>query len=215
MGTQKTETSSRQSTTTDLADRSDQEQRMLDLLEGVAGGAGGQLDPAMIGKLLSGEGLMPTAGDKALVEESFGATRDMATRALEDWMRESNLGLDETLSSRGIQGSSIEAVQRAVVNRDAGRQLASILDKSRGEGAQALMGLPFQRAGVQLNANQQLFQQLLGAGGNVANFGLQERLADIDTSGFGSGEQTVTPGLAQYLQAGAGIAGSIPGSPAS
>jgi hypothetical protein len=214
MGTQKTETSQSQSTKTELGERSDQEQRMLDMLESVAGGAAGQFDPAEIGKLLSGQGLMPTAGDKALVEESFGATRDMATRALEDFIRQGNLGLDESLSARGIQGSSIEAVQRATVNRDANRQMANILDQSRGQGAQALMGLPFQRAGMQLNANQQLFQQLLGAGGNVANFGLQERLADIDTFGTGSGTQTVQPGIGQYLQLGMQLPGAFPGSPA-
>jgi hypothetical protein len=187
---------------------------MIDLLKQAAGGVAGQLDPAAIGKLLSGEGLMPTDSDRALVEESFGATRDMATRALEDFIRKGNLGLDETLSSRGIQGSSIESVQRGMVNRDATRELANILDKARGEGANALMTMPFQRAGMQLNANQQLFNQLLGSGGNVANFGLQERIADMDTSSTGSGEQTMTPGLGQYLQLGMQIPGSIPGSPA-
>jgi len=215
MGTQKTETTSRQSTETDLADRSPEEQQMIDLLKKAAGGVSDQLDPAAIGKLLSGEGLMPSQGDKDLVAESFGATKDMATRALEDWMREQQGGLDETLSARGIQGSSIESVQRGLVNRDATRQLADILDKSRGEGAQALMTMPFQRAGMQLNANQQLFNQLLGSGGNVANFGLQERVADIDTSGTASGEQSVQPGLGQYLQLGMQIPGAIPGSPAS
>ena len=179
---------------------------MLDLLAKAAGDAGGALDINAIRGLLTGEGLQPTASDRQLVETSFGATSDLATRALEDFIRESNLNLDEVLSSRGIQGSSIESVQRGLVGRDATRQLASILDRARGEGAQALMGLPFQRAGVQLNANQALFNQLLGAGGQAANFGLQERIADIDTSGYGSGTQTVTPSFLDYMQAGASAA---------
>lgn len=211
MGQRKEETTQESRTTTDLAPRTEQEQQMLDLLANAATQAGGALDVGAIGKLLSGEGLMPTESDRALVEESFGATEDLATRALESFVRQGNLGLDETLSSRGIQGSSIEAVQRAVVNRDAQQQLANILDKTRGESAQALMGLPFQRAGVQLNANQALFNQLLGGATNAATFGLNERIADIDTSGYGKSTTVTTPGFVDYVNAGANLAKSIRG----
>jgi len=205
MGSQKTETTSRQETKTQLAPRSAQEQQLLDALSSLTKRAGSQLDLDALGRLASGEGLQPTAEDRRLTEESFGLTNQMAERALEDFVREQNLGLDEQLSARGIQGSSIEAVNRGLVRRDAGRQLADILDQSRREETQSLMQLPFQRAGMQLNANQQLFNQIIGGAQQGLQFGLNERIADIDTTGTGEQTQTMQPSFVDYVNAGANL----------
>jgi len=209
MGSQKTETTSRQETKTQLAPRSAQEQQLLDALSSLTKGAGSQLDLDALGRLASGEGLQPTAEDRRLTEESFGLTNQMAERALEDFVREQNLGLDEQLSARGIQGSSIEAVNRGLVRRDAGRQLADILDQSRREETQSLMQLPFQRAGMQLNANQQLFNQIIGGAQQGLQFGLNERIADIDTTGTGEQTETMQPSFVDYVNAGANLAKAV------
>jgi len=209
MGSQKTETTSRQETKTQLAPRSAQEQQLLDALSSLTKRAGSQLDLDALGRLASGEGLQPTAEDRRLTEESFGLTNQMAERALEDFVREQNLGLDEQLSARGIQGSSIEAVNRGLVRRDAGRQLADILDQSRREETQSLMQLPFQRAGMQLNANQQLFNQIIGGAQQGLQFGLNERIADIDTTGTGEQTQTMQPSFVDYVNAGANLAKAL------
>jgi len=209
MGSQKTETTSRQETKTQLAPRSAQEQQLLDALSSLTKRAGSQLDLDALGRLASGEGLQPTAEDRRLTEESFGLTNQMAERALEDFVREQNLGLDEQLSARGIQGSSIEAVNRGLVRRDAGRQLADILDQSRREETQSLMQLPFQRAGMQLNANQQLFNQIIGGAQQGLQFGLNERIADIDTTGTGEQTQTMQPSFVDYVNAGANLAKAV------
>jgi hypothetical protein len=213
MGSQKTETTSRQETKTQLAPRSAQEQQLLDALSSLTKGAGSQLDLDALGRLASGEGLQPTAEDRRLTEESFGLTNQMAERALEDFVREQNLGLDEQLSARGMQGSSIEAVNRGLVRRDAGRQLADILDQSRREQAQSLMQLPFQRAGMQLNANQQLFNQIIGGAQPALRFGLNERIADIDTTGFGEQTETMQPSFVDYMNAGANLAKAVRPTP--
>src|SRR6056297_269655 len=209
MGSQKTETTSRQETKTQLAPRSAQEQQLLDALSSLTKRAGSQLDLDALGRLASGEGLQPTAEDRRLTEESFGLTNQMAERALEDFVREQNLGLDEQLSARGMQGSSIEAVNRGLVRRDAGRQLADILDQSRREETQSLMQLPFQRAGMQLNANQQLFNQIIGGAQQGLQFGLNERIADIDTTGTGEQTQTMQPSFVDYVNAGANLAKAV------
>jgi len=209
MGSQKTETTSRQETKTQLAPRSAQEQQLLDALSSLTKRAGSQLDLDALGRLASGEGLQPTAEDRRLTEESFGLTNQMAERALEDFVREQNLRLDEQLSARGIQGSSIEAVNRGLVRRDAGRQLADILDQSRREETQSLMQLPFQRAGMQLNANQQLFNQIIGGAQQGLQFGLNERIADIDTTGTGEQTQTMQPSFVDYVNAGANLAKAL------
>ena len=209
MGSKKTESSSRQETRTDLRPRTAQEQQMLDLLTRQAQSAGSQIDLDAIGQLASGEGLQATDADRQLVEENFGLTNDLATRALEDFVRQANLGLDESLSARGIQGSSIESVNRGLVNRDATRQLANILDQQSMRSNDQLMQLPFQRAGMQLNANQALFNQLLGGATNAATFGLNERIADIDTQGWGTGTQTTPYSFIDYMNAGANVVGAF------
>lgn len=201
MGSSKVETT--QSTRTDLAPRSGQEQDVLNLLSQLATQLGGKFDANTLANLASGQGLQPTGSDQQLVENSINATSDVAKRALEDFVKQANLGLDESLSSRGLQGSSIEAVNRAVVNRDAERRLADILSQAQGQGANALLQIPFQRAGVQLNANQALFQQLLQSATGVGQHGLQERVADINT--YGQGTQTTTPGAFDYAKLAADI----------
>lgn len=211
MGSKKTEQKNWQETRTDMAPRSAGEQEMLNLLQQMASRSGGQIDFQALGDLASGQGLSPTEQDRQMVAENFGLTEDIAKRALEDFVRERNLGLDETLSSRGIQGSSIESVQRGLVDRDATRQLLSMLDRSRQEGNQQLMQLPFQRAGMQLGANQQLFNQLLQGGTTAAQFGLNERIADMDTSGWGT-QRTETPySFIDYSNAGANLVSAIRG----
>ena len=193
---------------TTMRPRSAQEQQMLNLLSQFAQQSGGQLDMRALGQLASGQGLQSTPEDQRLVEQAFTSTSDIAKRSLEDFVRAGNLGLDETLSARGVQGSSIEGIERGMLNRDATRQLATMLDQARGQSAQALMQMPFQRAGVQLSANQQLFNQLLQGASGASQFGLQERIADIDTIG-----KTKTPfSFGEALDIGQGIAKTaVPG----
>lgn len=178
---------------TQIKPRSAQEQQLLDLFANLTQQAGGQLEGIDLSSLLSGEGLVPQQSDIRLAEQAIGATGSIARRELEDFVKQGNLGLDESLSARGIQGSSRESVERGLVQRDANRQAASMLDAESGRQANLLAQLPFQRAGVQLNANQALLARL-GLGQFAGNFGLQERLASTSTqgeqteSGFSAGD---------------------------
>lgn len=107
----------------------------------------------------------------------------------------------------GLAKSSIEAVKQALL----GKQLQSSLDQSALQGqitsAQQLRQGMYDRAGVQLNANQLLLNQILGGSGAVAQMGLQERIAQptTKTSSGGLGGLTDLAGMA-----GLGLGSIIP-----
>lgn len=201
MGTKK-ET---QTTETSIAPRSAPEQQLMQMLTQLGIDTSGQLGD--LSQLASGQGLVPTAADQSLVEQSIGASSDIARRQLEDFVSQQQLGLDEAMSARGIGGSSIESMNRAIIGRDAQRQMANMLSQQQQQGAQALMQLPFQRANTQLNANQALFQRLAGAVNPALSTALQERLAQQkqvttnESSGMSTGDWLAIGGQVGALAA--------------
>lgn len=90
----------------------------------------------------------------------------------------------------GLAKSSIEAVKHALL----GKQLQSSLDSSAIQGqitsAQQLREGMYNNAGIKLNANQLLLNQILGGAGGVAEMGLRERIAQptqtTTSNGLGS-----------------------------
>lgn len=170
------------SQTTTIPGRSGQENEILRLLAEVAGGAGGQLGDltALAGGDLSA--LSPSGADQELVNQSIMRAAEMARRAMRQQLAVGGAALDEELAARGIQDSSIEGFRRAGLESGALDMIANMVDQARQEGGQALMNLPFQRAATQLNANQALFNRIMGAGGLVSQTNLQERLAQPSTT---------------------------------
>lgn len=153
---------------------SNQINQVLDLIMKMQQRASGQMGD--IGALARGETgqLGPSPADKALVEQSIGASSDIARRQLEQFLSELMPQISQGMASRGIGGSSMEMAQRAIGGREATRQFGDILSRAQGQGAEALMQLPFQRAQTQLGANQLLFQQLMGAVMPVTSTRLQQ-----------------------------------------
>ncbi len=180
------------------------EQALLKLFAQIAKQAGGQMGD--LSKLASGDysALGPTGADQELVSKSIGAARDMAARNAEFTTAEQQAQLGETLASKGIQGSSIESVQRALLQRDAQRQIGNNVDQATIEGGQALLNLPGQRAQIQLTANQELMNRLSGAGGVSLQSMLQARLAQ--------GKQTTKTKSfdpTEWVKAGAAVGGAL------
>lgn len=157
-----------------------------------------------LGGLAQGQLGGVTADDLALITNTLDRTRDITQRNLGSLSQEGQARLSEQLSSRGISGASIESVDRAILERDLTRQGSNLLDQSRIEANQALMQLPFQRAQVQLGANQTLLQGLLGAANPL--------LQGLQTDRLAQGTQTEeTPfSVGQALQLGGAVAGAIP-----
>ena len=167
----------------------------MQLLSQLGRGAAGQLGDlgAMAGGQLGG----PTAEDVRLVEESIGTTRDIAQRQAQQALSQLGAQTREQMAGRGIQGSSIEGLQNVLNQAFTQQQLMDMIQQSQLQGGQALMNLPFQRAGLQLSANQALFNRIVGASQpSLANL-LQSRLAQTTRTEKHSGGQ-----LGQFLQLG-------------
>ena len=193
MGQQSQQT---QTTQTDVPAATGNEAQLLNLLSQLGLSAGGQLGD--LSALAAGQMGAPTQADRDLVEQSVGASTDIARRQLEQEIQQLMAQMDEQLAARGIQGSSIEAVNRGQVFGRGLDQIANMLSQQQAMGAQSLMNLPFQRAQTQIGANQALMQRLTGTAGAVMGTGLQERLAGATTRT----SQTQNPGMIDYLKVG-------------
>jgi len=171
MGTQKTEK------TTTVPQAGAGENALQRLLQSVASGAAGQLGDlsGLAGGDLSALGV--TGADRALVQESFGATTDMAKRALEELSTTNQAKLGETLASLGQTGGSNEGLQRMLSQLGLERGAQDLISQQTVSGNQFLANLPFQRAQTQLSANQALFNRLTGTATPALQALLQNRLA--------------------------------------
>ena len=160
--------------TTSIPNAGGPEAQLQKLMQQLLKGQAGQLGD--LSQLASGN-LGITESDKRMIADSLGFTRDIVSRDTAALSQEGQARLGETLAARGIQGSSAESVDRAILERDLQRQGANQMDQGRIEANQAMMQLPFQRAQVQLGANQQLFQNILGAANPLLSNYLQDRMA--------------------------------------
>jgi len=132
-----------------------------------------------LGPLARGEVGGPTAQDQELVAGTIGAASDIARRELAASLP---LLLDQSRGSSGARGvsmSSSAAASDAIVGAQATRSLENLLSQQQIQGGQALMQLPFQRANVQLNANQLLYGGVLGSATGLSNLELGQRQLDI------------------------------------
>jgi hypothetical protein len=168
-------TTSEQTTTTTVPGAGAQETGLADLLTRLATGGMGQLGD--LSKLAAGEVGSPTGADQALVNASIERARQMAQREMESYSGELGAQLSEQMAARGMEGSSSEVVARGLMGKNMQNQLAQALLAAQQQGGEALMNLPFQRAQVQLNANQALFNRIVGGAQPVYGGLLQERLA--------------------------------------
>ena len=197
MGTQKT------TTTSTIPEAGAQEAGLRTLLQRLIESSAGQFGD--LSALAQGEVGGPTADDLALIASTLGRTRDITQRNLSVLSQEGQARLSERFAAQGMTGASSEFVDRAILERDLLRQGGNLMDRSRIEANQALMQLPFQRAQVQLGANQTLLQGLLG----MANPLLQGLQQDRALSGTTVQEM---PGMtpAQAIQLGGSLAAAIP-----
>ena len=113
--------------------------------------------------LARGELGAPTEQQQQLVQQSIGAAGDIARRELEASLPGLFAQASGGAAARGISGSSQEAFSRAHIGGQAVRSLENLFSREQAAGGQALLQLPFQQAQTQLNAQQLLFNQLVGA----------------------------------------------------
>jgi len=161
-------------------------------LSGIAGGQAGQLSPEMLAAIQQSQ-----VGARAGIEQNF--QQGMADQQV-------------AASTRGIGGSSAEAIGAALLGQGRSNQLAGL----DAQAAQAQLSLPQQLQQLQLQANAQLAQ--FGGGLLGQNVGIysQERLGSgttsgtTQTSGMTMGE--ALGGLSSLGQSAATFGSSTPGS---
>jgi len=185
---------------TNVPAMSPEEQRYMDFFRRMSEGAAGQL--GNLGGLAQGDlsKLGPTSADQELIAQSIGRTREITQRELESAMGELQAQLGEQMAAKGMQGASIEAVQRGLLMRNMQQELSKSMLTAQQQGGEALMNLPFRRAEVALNANQALFNQITGMTQMPYQGLLQTRLAQQRST------QKMSP--AAQLQALIGAAGT-------
>jgi len=178
-----------QTSTTTLPGREGAESSLLQLLQRLASQSAGQL--GNLGALAGGQVGGPSGADQELIQQSIMRAAQMAQSQL--GMQGNLLGAQgrEQLSSRGVSGSSSEVLQTLLNQLGTQQGINQSILGAQQQGGEALMQLPFQRAQVQLSANQQLFSNILNAGGGALNVLSAERMAQPTTtnttksSGFG------------------------------
>lgn len=152
----------------------EQESRARALMMQLAESGQGQLGD--LGALARGD-MQITPQDEALIRQIAQLTGDLGRAQAQQNYEALAPQVEGQLLERGLEGSSIEAVNQAML----GRQLQQTLDQSSLQqqliSAQQLQQQPLARAGIQLNANQLLLQRILGGAQSVGQMGLQERWA--------------------------------------
>jgi hypothetical protein len=189
--------------TTTIPGRGGIERELFNLLAEVARQAQTQMGD--LGALAAGD-FAPTPEDKQRIAEIMGLTTDIARRDIGALSEEAQARLGETFAARGMQGASFESVDRAILERDLARRGMDITDRARMEANQAMMTMPLQRAGLQIGANQALFQRLAGAANPLLSSALQGRLAQTTMT---QQQQGINP--MQAIQLGGMLAAPVTG----
>jgi len=112
------------------------------------------IDIEGLGRLASGN-LRQTPEDRALIEANFGFARREMEATLPQLMDQTRA----RTGASGLTGGSADVANQAIIGAQTQRSLADLA------GQQAITGIqmPFQRAGVQLAANESLWNQFIGS----------------------------------------------------
>lgn len=202
---------STQTQTTSIPGASADETQIRALLSTLAQSTNGQFGD--LSSMAAGN-VSASDSDRQFIELAQNAAAEIARKNAENNFASQKRGVEEQLLSKGMEGSSIEAVQTALLGKSNQDALNNINLQQQGQAAEQMTSLPFQRAGVQLSANQALLQKLLGAANPVLQQSLQERLAQGTTttktkeSTVGMGMQLAQRGAAAYATGGASEVGA-------
>ena len=183
--------------------------QMRDLLAGLASSGAGMLEGGSMQDLLSGN-MSVTSQDREFIQQISSLTNQLQRDQAQTNFQDMSGAVEGQMLERGLEGSSIEAVNNAVL----GRQLQQTLDQGSLQGqitsAQQLQQQAMNRTGVQLSANQLLLNQILSGAGAVGQMGLQERLAQPSSTGT---IESSGGGWGQLGQVAGGVGGALLGGP--
>lgn len=204
---------SKQTTQTSIAGMTAQDRTARGMLEQL--GQRGMDQMGNLSDLASGN-LQLSPQDVALIQQINALSGQQARNEFQQNYETVRGRVEGGLLDRGLANSSIEAVSQALM----GQQLQQSLDQGTLQGqitsAQQMRQQALDSAGIKLNANQLLLQQILGGAGQLASMGLNERLAQTKTTsktggigaGLGAAAQLGGMGLGFINSGGASMSGA-------
>ena len=128
------------------------------------------------------QSLTPTGQDRALVGQVQEASGAVARQQMEQNMQQILRQTEDTAIGRGIEGSSMEAINNALIGQNFQQQLAQMAMQQQGQSAQQLMNLPFQRSQAANQQNLARFQMLTGAAAPMVNYDAMMRQLNQTTT---------------------------------
>jgi len=185
--------SSTTTTTGSIPGAAADETQLRGLLSTLASSTSGQFGD--LSSMASGN-ISASDSDRQFIETAQNAAAEIARKNAENNFASQKRLVEEQLLSKGMEGGSIEAVTTALMGKSNQDALNNINLQQQGQAAEQMTSLPFQRAGVQLSANQLLLQKLLGAANPVMQQSLQERLAQGTTTS----RTETSPGAFDYFK---------------
>lgn len=159
---------------TQIPEASGQERSIIALLQQLARGATGQLGD--LSAMAGGQVGAPTGQDIELVAQSIGRAREIAQREAEGMSGQLFSQLREEMARGGQKGSSAEWVHGNMLSEGLQQHILNSIAGAEQRGAEALMNLPFRRAEMQLGANRELFNRIIGASQPALMSMLQARM---------------------------------------
>jgi hypothetical protein len=108
--------------------------------------------------------------DVQFAREANQASMDMARNQVQSNMPFMARMLQEAGLSKGQEGSTIDAINSALLGRESLLSLNNLASQQAGQTAQTLLNLPMQRMGMQLEGNNALLSSLLQGGQSMLGY---------------------------------------------
>lgn len=194
--------STKETTEVSVPEREQGEKDLIQQLQQLLGAAQGQMGD--LSGLASGQ--LPQLSPEMvnLIETIGRGAATSQTEALQRQAQEQKVALEGSLAGRGIDASSIAAVQEGLIDRNVLEQTGDIERARADQVANLMYQTPFNVANTQLTTNQLLMNLLTGVSGQLNENFLRDRLArTTSTTTGGTNPFTSMFGLGQSI-AGAG-----------
>ncbi len=169
-----------QTQTTTIPGAGQQETQIRRLLEQLA--QSGALQLGDLSGLAQGQVQGPTGSDRELIAQSIQQASQLAQEQMRQSGAVQQAQLRESISSRTGQGSGGEVAANLLQSLGTQGGINQSILQAQQSGGQALLNLPFMRGTQQLQANQALFQRIIGSASPVLAAGLQERISQPTTT---------------------------------
>lgn len=160
----------------------------------------------------------PTTEQLESIQMIQERTGDVARSQMMAGLEESQRAVEGGLLERGVAGGTVEAVSQAINARDAQRRLDEFVSGQAAQGAEMAINTGFAQGQMQLTRNQQLLQQLLGAGEQIGGMDIQERraqgttVATQDVGAFGALAQLGAQAGSMFMPGMGGAGGAAAGA---